>query len=434
MKCSKCEHIWQKSNMSFSAACPKCQSDSQPENISEALWKVFITAGPMYLQDGQKLLAVFADLAPELKKERNLLELFVGLKGPEKLIQAANAGDAENVIRIVVRDLRDNYGMYEGTAEQLCRAYLAALTGNVIDLTSRPVDRQKDQPKHKSEEPKKAKIKHAEPVEYEQDPLPGEQPSVSDPKINGWLFGLGSALGLGGASLFWGGILVTMIIMIQYEGRLAYPTIFYRFLVVAACVAVVKICYRKVPENQRSTWASVALLAAGACAHENLRFIFLVTGPFSAGWGIIALLLVPLIVYLLNVFFVHQLKADASSKDIWIGTLALVGTTFSVCWLNFALFFCRGDDTVLGWTAVGYVGIALGLFMLSRLQGTFRLHCDRLASGTYLAYFAAALYWLLIDYSQFGQFSNMIMLLLVSPTLFLFLWKSNLLKNLFKKS
>ena len=147
-----------------------------------------------------------------------------------------------------------------------------------------------------------------------------------------------------------------------------------------------------------------------------------------------ALLLVPLIVYLLNVFFVHQLKADTSSKDIWIGTLALVGTTFSVCWLNFALFFCRGDDTVLGWTAVGYVGIALGLFILSRLHGTFRLHCDRLASGTYVAYFAAALYWLLIGYSQFGQFSNMIMLLLVSPTLFLFLWKSNLLKNLFKKS
>ncbi|MBQ9925009.1 MAG: hypothetical protein IJO51_03205, partial [Clostridia bacterium] len=303
-----------------------------------------------------------------------------------------------------------------------------------IDLTSRPVDRPKDQPKPKSEEPKKAKIKHAEPVKYEQDPLPGEQPSVSDPKTNGWLFGLGSALGFGGASWYWGIIGVIMLNVIQFNGRFFHPSQIYHFLFAAVCAVIGMICYRKVPENQRSTWASVALLAAGACAHENLRFIFLVTGPFYAGWGIMALLLVPLIVYLLNVFFVHQLKADASSKDIWIGTLALVGTTFSVCWLNFALYFCRGDDTVLGWTAVGYVGIALGLFMLSRLQGTFRLHCDRLASGTYLAYFAAALYWLLIDYSQFGQFSNMMMLLLVSPTLFLFLWKSNLLKNLFKKS
>lgn len=149
MKCSKCGHTWLPDVNTLSPACPRCQGLSKAENLSEALWLIFQIHGPAFIRDEQKLLAVFADVAPELKKERNQLELFVKVHGPSKLI----TDPSDHGIQIVIRDLRDNFGMYDASAETLCRTYLAALQGKTYTAACKqepdqPAPGQSDLPDH----------------------------------------------------------------------------------------------------------------------------------------------------------------------------------------------------------------------------------------------------------------------------------------------
>ena len=109
MKCTKCAHTWPIEQNTYVPSCPKCQGDPQPETLSEGLWLIYKYQGVEALKNEQKLMGLFPDLAPNLKAERNMLNLFLQAHGPSKL----QAEPGEGGIHKVVRLLSENYGMNE---------------------------------------------------------------------------------------------------------------------------------------------------------------------------------------------------------------------------------------------------------------------------------------------------------------------------------
>ena len=132
MKCPDCQKSWAPSDAAAKAICPYCGStDSAPENIDEALWKVASLCGVSFLEDGQKLTGALLDLAPHLKKEYNLVRSLVESGGHTRLFSVRNAPSSrqETELKIAMRDLTDSWGMSEDNAASLCRAYLSAAMG-----------------------------------------------------------------------------------------------------------------------------------------------------------------------------------------------------------------------------------------------------------------------------------------------------------------
>ncbi|MBQ5813372.1 MAG: hypothetical protein IIW34_04400 [Clostridia bacterium] len=134
MKCPDCQKSWAPSDAAAKAICPYCGStDSAPENIDEALWKVASLCGVSFLEDGQKLTGALLDLAPNMKKEYNLVRSLVESGGHTRLFSVRNAASSrqETELKIAMRDLTDSWGMSEDNAASLCRAYLNAAMGAV---------------------------------------------------------------------------------------------------------------------------------------------------------------------------------------------------------------------------------------------------------------------------------------------------------------
>ena len=134
MKCPDCQKSWAPSDAAAKAVCPYCGStDSAPENIDEALWKVASLCGVSFLEDGQKLTGALLDLAPNMKKEYNLVRSLVESGGHTRLFSVRNAASShqETELKIAMRDLTDSWGMSEDNAASLCRAYLSAAMGAV---------------------------------------------------------------------------------------------------------------------------------------------------------------------------------------------------------------------------------------------------------------------------------------------------------------
>ncbi|MBQ2691120.1 MAG: hypothetical protein IJF53_03075, partial [Clostridia bacterium] len=134
MKCPDCQKSWAPSDAAAKAICPYCGStDSAPENIDEALWKVASLCGVSFLEDGQKLTGALLDLAPNMKKEYNLVRSLVESGGHTRLFSVRNAASSrqETELKIAMRDLTDSWGMSEDNAASLCRAYLSAAMGAV---------------------------------------------------------------------------------------------------------------------------------------------------------------------------------------------------------------------------------------------------------------------------------------------------------------
>ena len=185
MKCTKCAHTWPIEQNTYIPSCPKCQGDAQPETLSEGLWLIYKNQGVEALKNEQKLMGLFPDLAPNLKAERNMLNLFLQAHGPSKL----QAEPGEGGIHKVVRLLSENYGMNEQKAEYLCRAYLAALNGMVYEeASSDPDDSGVNGGKQLSEEDmKKLMEMFGGKGPIANDPLPPQpEPPVQDPPVAGY--------------------------------------------------------------------------------------------------------------------------------------------------------------------------------------------------------------------------------------------------------
>ena len=103
----------------------------QPKTLSEALCLIYTNPGVDYLTDPDRLVAVFADIAPDRKAERAQLELLVQSGCVAKLAAARDktAGEVKALVNQAVTVLADTYLMDRHKAEALCNTYVKALSG-----------------------------------------------------------------------------------------------------------------------------------------------------------------------------------------------------------------------------------------------------------------------------------------------------------------
>ena len=109
-------------------------SDTNPHTLLDAMQLIVKTLGPDILADGNKMLSAFTDLAPQLKRERNMLKMFVDAGGSKKLYAVKNADftTLHAAIKAIVHDLNTNWGMDKKVAENISAAYYQALTGKKL--------------------------------------------------------------------------------------------------------------------------------------------------------------------------------------------------------------------------------------------------------------------------------------------------------------
>lgn len=87
--------------------------------------------GEKALLDSQLTLAVFMDLAPNLKRERELLRSFLLCNGAEKLIHATKESfqDQEACINSIIKDLEEKQWLSKDAAHYICSEFYYGLTG-----------------------------------------------------------------------------------------------------------------------------------------------------------------------------------------------------------------------------------------------------------------------------------------------------------------
>lgn len=87
--------------------------------------------GTQTLADGKRTVAFFADLAPEMPRERRLLTIFVDYGGHSVLLAAVRASKAQQktAMERLVRDMMEDLFLTETAARTVCDAFWTALTG-----------------------------------------------------------------------------------------------------------------------------------------------------------------------------------------------------------------------------------------------------------------------------------------------------------------
>ncbi len=104
---------------------------SAPKTLSEALCLIYTSPGVEYLTEPDRLLAVFIDIAPDLKAERAQLELLIKSGCVERLAGALGKpySEAKPLILTSVDTLCNVYLMDRQKADVLCHTYVRALSG-----------------------------------------------------------------------------------------------------------------------------------------------------------------------------------------------------------------------------------------------------------------------------------------------------------------
>lgn len=100
-------------------------------SIGDVIQKIAQDHGEQALLDSKFVLAVFMDLAPQLKKEKELLRSFLACSGAEKLVRVKTASpqDQEACIYSLVKDLEENQWLSKQAAQYVCSEFYRGLTG-----------------------------------------------------------------------------------------------------------------------------------------------------------------------------------------------------------------------------------------------------------------------------------------------------------------
>lgn len=142
MKCISCNAEWTVSD-AISASitiCPFCGASLYPQPASEltslqsVLKAIIAHSGVDALRDGRRTLAIFADLAPKLRKEKIMISYLVQCDGHIALIDALRKSFAEQIaIRgRVAQQMIDNFLISEDIAYRACDCYWDAIGGKVL--------------------------------------------------------------------------------------------------------------------------------------------------------------------------------------------------------------------------------------------------------------------------------------------------------------
>lgn len=149
MKCNHCQAEWTV-NAAMSASiksCPFCgkpiavEPDDKLGSMSAALKAIIAHSGIDGLRDGKRALAMFSDLAPQLRREKIMFSYFIQCEGNTILIDALKKSRPEQIVsrgkiaQQMIRDLLVN----EDVAYEACDAFWDAIGGSpLIDTKQIP--------------------------------------------------------------------------------------------------------------------------------------------------------------------------------------------------------------------------------------------------------------------------------------------------------
>lgn len=137
MKCPHCHSEWNTiTNIEqIIKNCPFCRknlyvSETETSNpLKEILARIAARYGLELLKNGDRLIAVFADLAPTMEKELRLLKFFVEADCHTALFNVRNSTAAEQHLSIeeCIRSMIDEFFIASDAAIMVCEAYWAAV-------------------------------------------------------------------------------------------------------------------------------------------------------------------------------------------------------------------------------------------------------------------------------------------------------------------
>ena len=137
MKCPNCSAEWYLSEKIHThlRTCPfcgtslQCSHDKVLSTMDDVLCEIIRRFGTDILRDGRKTVAVFSDLAPQLRKERLLLTYLIQFDGNQKLLEVKNLEKSMQRASYlkVVQYLAEEQFVAQTAAESVCLSFLKAI-------------------------------------------------------------------------------------------------------------------------------------------------------------------------------------------------------------------------------------------------------------------------------------------------------------------
>ena len=157
MKCTQCQSEWNTSVVL--ATCPFCGADLQPraeekpDSMESVLKTIIDHCGPDALKDGRRTLAMFSDLAPDLKKEKTMFSYLLQCDGHAVLLEALTKPRPQQIAvrAVLIQRMTDDLLLSEAIATQACDGFWTAIGGQTFEAAPTP----KPEPKKPASKPAK---------------------------------------------------------------------------------------------------------------------------------------------------------------------------------------------------------------------------------------------------------------------------------------
>lgn len=143
MKCANCGVEWTVPATFTSKidVCPFCGNSVQSEkhlfsSLDDVLAHILNRFGIEVMDDGIKLLSLFADLAPQLKREKVILRYFVECNGNAVFLSAVHEdhSEAQAKIKMVMDQMENELLVSQDAVQQVCRSFWLVIGGGEQDL------------------------------------------------------------------------------------------------------------------------------------------------------------------------------------------------------------------------------------------------------------------------------------------------------------
>lgn len=142
MKCANCGVEWTipATFTSKIDVCPFCGKSMQPEkpllsSLEDVLAHINKNFGEEAMRDGAKLQSLFADLAPQLKREKVMLRYFVECNGNEVFLGAIHEdlSEAKAKIKTVMDQMENDLLVSHDAVQQVCKVFWHVIGGEAHD-------------------------------------------------------------------------------------------------------------------------------------------------------------------------------------------------------------------------------------------------------------------------------------------------------------
>ena len=174
MKCNHCQAEWTlpPSMSAVLKACPFCGADllpkeeEKPDSMQGVLKVIIRRGGVDALKDGRRTLAMFSDLAPDLRKEKTMFSYLLQCDGHAVLLDALTKARPQQIATraVLIQRMTDELLLTEAAAIQACDSFWAAIGGQAFETVAKSVPDPAPKPVQKSAPvPKPAPVPASKP-------------------------------------------------------------------------------------------------------------------------------------------------------------------------------------------------------------------------------------------------------------------------------